>query len=140
MRAGLVRALVAAGFVLAAASARAAGQFPFDQDLMLAAAPMPPLKRVPVLNVGADGNATIFLWCQTVRGRVQLSDSAIRIETGPLPDGLPQYAVDGQCTPERMQADAATLAALAQVTAWRRQGQALLLTGPTTLKFQPSDH
>lgn len=107
---------------------------------MLDAAPMPPLKRVPVLNVGADGGATIFLWCQTVRGRVQLSDSAIRIETGPLPDGLPQYMSEGQCTSERMQADLATLSALTQVTGWRRQGQALVLTGPTTLTFRPSDH
>ena len=107
---------------------------------MLDAAPMPPLKRVPVLNIGADGAATVFLWCQTVRGRVQLTDSAIHIETGSLPDGLPQYAVDGQCTSERMQADVTTLAALTQATAWRWQGQALLFTGPTTLKFRPSDH
>jgi hypothetical protein len=47
---------------------------------------------------------------------------------------------DGQCTPERMQADADTLAALAQVTAWRRQGRLIVLLGPTPLKFRPSDH
>jgi heat shock protein HslJ len=140
-RATIVRALVAAGLAFAAVvSAAAAGEFPFDQDLLLDTAPMPPVKRVPVLEVASDGSATIFLWCQTVRGRVQLSDSAIRIEPGPLPDGLPRYMSDGQCTPERMQADLATLAALTQVTGWRRQGQALVLLGLTTLKFWPSDH
>lgn len=139
-RATVVGALVAAGLALAAIAASADGQFPFDRELLLDAAPMPPLKRVPVLEVAADGSATIFLWCQTVRGRVQLSDSAIRIEPGPLPDGLPRYMSEGQCTPERMQADVATLSALAQVTNWRREGQAVVLTGPTTLKFWPSDH
>jgi heat shock protein HslJ len=139
-RGSVVCAIIAAGLALAAIAASAAGGFPFDQDLMLDAAPMRPLKRVPVLNVGADGSATIFLWCQTVRGRVQLSDSAIRIEPGPLPDGLPPYLREGQCTADRMQADLATLAALTQVTSWRRQGQAVVLLGPTTLTFRPSDH
>jgi heat shock protein HslJ len=139
-RATVIGAFVAAGLAFAAIAASAAGQFPFDRELLLDTAPIAPLKRVPVLEVAADGSATIFLWCQTVRGRVQLSDSAIRIESGPLPDGLPRYMSDGQCTPERMQADVTTLAALAQVTNWQWQGQALVLTGPTTLKFLPSDH
>jgi len=43
-----------------------AGGFPFDQELLLDAAPMPPAKRVPILNVSPDGNATIDLWCRTV--------------------------------------------------------------------------
>jgi hypothetical protein len=47
---------------------------------------------------------------------------------------------DGQCTPERMQADADTLAALTQVTAWQRRGQSIELLGPSTLTFRPSDH
>jgi len=39
-----------------------------------------------------------------------------------------------------MQADQDLLAALTLVTEWRRQGGAIVLVGPTTLKFQPSDH
>ncbi len=140
-RGTIVRALVAAGLCLGlVAGAGAAGRFPFDQDLLLDTAPMRPLKRVPVLNVASDGSATIFLWCQTVRGRVQLTDSAIRIETGPLPDAPPRYMIEGQCAPARVEADQATLSQLAQVTAWRRQGQAVVLEGPTPLKFRPSDH
>jgi hypothetical protein len=48
-----------------------------------------------------------------VKGRVQLSDTAIRIESGPLPDSLPRYMSDGQCTSELMQADLQVLIELA---------------------------
>jgi heat shock protein HslJ len=119
---------------------RAADPFPFDQELLLDVAPMPPVKRAPILSVSQSGNATIDLWCKTVAGRVTFADSDIHIEAGPLPDALPQYMSDGQCTPERMQADADMLAALAQVTVWRRQGRLIVLVGPTPLKFRPSDH
>ena len=133
---------VAAALLLAlgAGPGRAADPFPFDQELLLDVTPMPPVKRVPILSVSQSGNATIDLWCKTVAGRVTFADSDIHIEAGPLPDALPQYMSDGQCTPERMQADADMLAALAQVTAWRRQGRLIVLVGPTPLKFRPSDH
>lgn len=120
--------------------AAADGAFPFDRDLLLDAAPMRPAKRVPILSVAPDGNATIDLWCQTVAARVQVSAGAIRVEPGPLPPGLPQYMSDGQCTPQRMQADQDMLAAFAQVTEWRQQGRLVVLNGPTTLKFRLSDH
>jgi hypothetical protein len=132
--------ILAAGLFAAGGAGRAAEPFPFDQELLLDVRPMPPVKRVPVLVVAPNGAATIDLWCKTVKGRVELSDTAIRIEPGPLPDDLPQYMSTGQCTSERMQADEDTLAALAQVTEWRRQGGAVVLVGPTTLKFRPSDH
>jgi heat shock protein HslJ len=134
---GGLLALVLAGF---AGQAGAAQPFPFGQMLMLDVKPMRPVKRVPILTVTKNGEATIGLWCKTVRGRVELTDNAIRIEPGPLPEGLPQYMVDGQCSDARMQADQETLAALSQVTGWRRQGQAVLLLGPRALKFRPSDN
>lgn len=140
----LSRSVIAAGLiVLGAAGLRlgvAAERFPFDQDLLLNAARLGRVKRVPVLNVAADGSATIDLWCRTVRGRVQLSESAMRIEPVPLSAGLPKYMVDGQCTPQRMQADNDTLTALAQITGWRRSGSAVTLTGPQTLRFRVSNH
>ena len=118
----------------------AADQFPFDQELLLEAAPMRPAKRMPILTVAPDGNATLDLWCKTVRARVEITDATIKIEPGPLPEALPDMMSDGQCSPPRMQADEDMLAALAQVTAWRKQGAALMLVGPKTLKFRPSDH
>lgn len=107
---------------------------------MLDVKPMPPVKRVPILTVSQDGEATIGLWCKTVRARAELADGALRIEPGPLPDELPQYMVDGQCTDERIKADRDTLDALGQVTGWRRQGDAIVLTGATPLKFRPSSN
>jgi heat shock protein HslJ len=132
--------VIAAGLLTAWVPSRAVEPFPFDQELLLDVRPMPPVKRVPVLMVAPNGAATIDLWCQTVKGRVELSDTAIRIEPGPLPDGLPQYMSDGQCTPERMQADQQVLTELAQVTAWRARGDAVVLSGPTTLRFRLSTH
>jgi|SRR6185312_6903786 len=115
-------------------------RFPVDQELLLDAAPMAPGKRMPSLTVSANGSAAIGLWCKDVTGRVELGDAAIRIEPGALPDTLPQWMSAGQCTPARMQADEDVLTALSQVTMWRRQGQMLVLLGPTTLKFRTSDH
>jgi len=140
----LSRSVIAAGLILLAAAGLrvgvAADHFPYDRDLLLDAGRMGRVKRVPILNVAANGNATIDLWCRTVPGRVQLSEEGMRIEAGPLPLNLPRYMVSGQCTPERMQADSDTLAALAQVTGWRRRGDTVMLTGAQTLRFRVSNH
>lgn len=132
--------LIAGLLVLVSTSAWTADQFPFDQELVLDAAPMRPAKRMPVLNVEPNGNAKVDLWCKTVTAHLELSDAAIKIESEPLPEALPEMMGNGQCSPERMQADQDLLAALTQVTEWRLQGGALVLNGPTPLKFRPSDH
>jgi hypothetical protein len=41
-----------------------------------------------------------------------------------------------QCTPERQSGDETLLAALSQVTNWRRDGDVIELIGPTTLRFR----
>ena len=114
--------------------------FPFDQELLLDAAPMRPGKRMPILTVEQNGNARIDLWCRTVPARVEISDTTIKVEPGPLPEGLPEMMSAGQCTPERIQADDDLLASLAQVATWRRQGESIVLEGPKTFKFRASDH
>jgi hypothetical protein len=129
-------AALAAGLLLISGLASSADQFPFDQELLLDAAPMRPAKRVPSLTVAASGDATVDLWCKTVNARVDVSDAAIKIEPGPLPEALPEMMGAGQCTPQRMSADEDMLAALAQVTVWHHQGGALVLVGPKTLKFR----
>jgi hypothetical protein len=139
-RPGFACGMLALGLLAGSSLTRAADRFPFGQTLMLDAAPMLPVKRVPILTVEENGEATIGLWCKTVRARAELSDGAMRIEPGPLPEDLPPYMVDGQCTDERMNADQGTLAALAQVNGWRREGGAIVLTGATPLKFRPSSN
>jgi hypothetical protein len=114
--------------------------FPFDQELLLDAAPMRPGKRMPVLTVEPNGNGRIDLWCRTVSARIEISDATIKIEPGPLPEGLPEMMSAGQCTPERMQADDELLGALIQVIGWRLQGDGIVLEGPKIFKFRPSDH
>jgi len=116
----------------------AAEPFPFSQELLLDAAPMRPGKRMPILTVEASGEARIDLWCRTATARVEIADMAMKIEAVPLPEELPAMQGTGQCTPERIKADEEMLASLVQVTEWRRDGDAILLIGPATMKFRPA--
>jgi len=119
-----------------------AQQFPFDQVLVLEAPRIGPLKRVPVLTIGADGRTTVDLWCQTVPALFEVNGPQILIQTAPLPDTLPQYMSSGQCSPERMQADAELLGQLTQASEWQRQGDIISLSGPggAPLRFRLSSH
>jgi heat shock protein HslJ len=135
-----VCAIAAAALLLAPIAAIAAGAFPFDQEMMLDAPQMGRVKRMPMLIVEPNGNATIQLWCKDMSGRVEVSDDTIRIQAGPLPDAFPTFMTEGQCSPERMQADADMLAELVQMTSWQHAGDRLVLTGPTTLRFLASNH
>ena len=126
--------------ILSSGLATAVDQFPLDQELLLDAAPMRPGKRMPILVVEANGHANIDLWCKTVSARVDISGTAIKIETDALPEGLPEMLSAGQCTPERINADEKLLADFAQVTAWQRENGGIVLLGPTPLKFRLSDH
>ena len=133
-------ACAALAIILSSGLATAADQFPLDQELLLDAAPIRPAKRMPILTVEPNGNAKIDLWCRTVLAQVEISDATIKIEAGPLPEDLPAMQSAGQCTPERMQADEEMLAALVQVTGWRREGEGVVLEGSKELKFRASDH
>jgi hypothetical protein len=139
-RYALVHGGIAAILLLLMWTGVSAEPFPFDQELLLDAAPMRPGKRMPVLTVEPNGNGRIDLWCRTVSARIEISDAAIKIEAAALPEGQPEMLSAGQCTPERMQADEELLGALIQVTGWRLQGDGVVLEGPTTFKFRPSDH
>ena len=118
----------------------AAEPFPFDQDLLLDAAPTRPGKRMPGLNVEPNGNARIDLWCRTLAAKVEISDAVTKVDAGSLPENPPEMQSAGQCTPERIQADEELFATLAQVTAWRRDGESIVLEGPKPLRFRQSSH
>ena len=98
------RGALAAVCLLLICGMAAAEPFPFGQELLLDAAPMRPGKRMPILTVEANGDARIDLWCRTVPARVEIADTAMKIEAAPLPEELPAMQGAGQCTPERMQA------------------------------------
>jgi hypothetical protein len=137
----LVRGVLAAFLILLACGAGVPAEtFPFDRELLLDAAPMRPGKRMPILVVESNGNGRIDLWCKTVPAHVEISEAAIKIEAGPLPEEMPAMQSTGQCTPERIAADEEFLATLTQMTGWRQVGDGIVLEGPKTLKFRASDH
>jgi len=121
----LVCALVSTPICPAMASDRA---FPFDRELMLDTAPMPGSKRVPIIEIAENGAASIDLWCARARGQASIGADSITIVTGPIEPA--------QCAPERQSGDEDLLAALAQVTNWRRSGDVIELRGATTLRFR----
>jgi len=102
--------------------------FPFDRELMLDAAPMRGSKRMPIIEIAESGAASIQLWCGSVRGRANVGSDSISIVAGPT--------TPAQCAPERQAGDDNLLAALTQVTNWRRRGDVIELTGTTTLRFR----
>jgi hypothetical protein len=102
--------------------------FPFDRELMLDVAPMAGSKRVPIIEIGANGAASIDLWCASLRGQASVADDSISIVPGPIQPA--------QCPADRQSGDENLLAALAQVTNWKRSGDVIELRGATTLRFR----
>jgi hypothetical protein len=124
-RACLLFCVFVSSLLPAAASERA---FPFDRELMLDVAPMPGSKRVPILEIDANGAASIDLWCASTRGQANVGEDSISIVPGPTQPV--------QCAPDRQSGDENLLAALAQVTNWKREGNVIELRGATTLRFR----
>jgi hypothetical protein len=102
--------------------------FPFGTELMLDVEPLYGSKRVPMLQIGDNGTAAIDLWCASVHASATVGENSITVVAEP--------AGPAQCTPERQSGDEALLAALSQVTNWRRDGDVIELIGPTTLRFR----
>ena len=127
-----LRLSAAAATLLAAAAAFAQAAFPFDRELLLDARPLPGSRRIPILEIGADGRAQIDLWCRSGAGQVVVSGATIKITLGPLREDA--------CTPERARRDEEMAAALSEVTRWRTDGDRVVLVGPTELRFLLSAH
>ena len=128
MLVNLCRALMMPLLVALSVSFAAAGdEFPFGTTLMLDAAPMRGSKRIPMLEIAENGAASIDLWCASVPAQVTVSEHSISISPGDQQNA--------PCDPDRQARDAELLAALAQVTSWRRNGEAIEFSGATSLRF-----
>jgi heat shock protein HslJ len=103
-------------------------EFPFDGELRLDADPMPGSKRVPSMDIAANGAIVLEMWCNRVEGQVLVAADTITVLTG--------QPTDRSCPPARAAADADLLAALAEVTNWSRDGDTMMLIGPRTLHFR----
>ena len=102
--------------------------FPFDRELKLDVAPMPGSKRVPIIEIDANGAASIDLWCASLRGQASVGEDSISIVPGPIEPK--------QCPADRQSGDENLVAALAQVTNWKRSGDVIELRGAATLRFR----
>jgi len=115
--------------VLIGGAASAQTQFPFDSELILDTAPMRGSKRIPNMDVDAKGLIALEMWCNRIEGQFVVAADTVTVLTG--------APTQRQCPPERLQGDERLLAALAQVTNWRRRGDTLeLIGGPQPLKFK----
>jgi heat shock protein HslJ len=95
---------------------------------MLDETPMRGSKRIPMLQIDDSGAASIDLWCENVQAQATIGDGTITIAPGQVEPA--------QCPPDRVSRDQDLLAALAQVTSWRRSGDVIELLGATTLRFR----
>jgi len=121
--------LVAAGLLgVAGTGVAQSNEFPFDRELILDVRPMPGSKRIPNLDIAANGTIALEMWCDRVDGQVVVAGDTITVITG-QPSGRP-------CPADRARGDAALLDALNAVTNWRRQGDTVVLVGPRTLRFK----
>jgi heat shock protein HslJ len=103
-------------------------EFPFDRELLLDAPPMAGSKRIPNMDVSANGAIALEMWCNRVDGQVVVAGDTITVLTG--------QPTNRECPPERERADTELLAALSEATAWQRRGDTVLLMGPRTLRFR----
>ncbi|WFU31878.1 META domain-containing protein [Bradyrhizobium brasilense] len=124
---GGIAALALVAATLAADAARAQEEFPFGFVMTLDAARMPGSKRIPSIEVGDNGEVILELWCDGGKGQFSVAGNTIVFVPGAMENRT--------CTPERAQADKDLLAALGDMTSWRRHGDEVTFTGSKSLRF-----
>ncbi|MCC8975874.1 META domain-containing protein [Bradyrhizobium brasilense] len=130
MRRGLnggIAALALVAAALGAGPAQAQEEFPFGFVMTLDAARMPGSKRIPSIEVGDNGEVILELWCDGGKGQFSVAGNTIVFVAGAMENRT--------CTPERAQADKDLLAALGDMTSWRRHGDEVTFTGSKSLRF-----
>ena len=121
-QAALAVIVAAAGFQVI--PARADDGFPFGLEMTLDVAPQPGSKRLPTLEIGDSGEATLDLWCKAGKGQFSVAGNTVIFVAAPLQDRA--------CPPARAQADDELVAALSEPATWRR----LSFIGTRSLRFR----
>jgi hypothetical protein len=101
--------------------------FPFGFEMTLDAARQPGSKRIPTLEIGDNGEATLELWCKGGKGQFSVAGNTVIFVPGPLEDR--------GCPPAKAQADDELVAALSEATTWKRQGDVISFIGTRPLRF-----
>jgi hypothetical protein len=122
---GAVLLLVTAAFGV---PAHADEEFPFGFEMTLDTARQPGSKRLPTLEIGDNGEATLDLWCKGGKGQFSVAGNTVIFVAGPLQDRA--------CAPSQAQADDDLVAALTEAATWKRQGDAVSFIGARSLRFR----
>ena len=110
-----------------------AQSFPFDQEMLLEARPLPGSRRVPMMEVHPDGKASVDLWCHSAVAQLALNGNEVKFD---FVSAKPE-----NCTPERIELDQKMAKDLLEVTHWRRKNDIVeFVGGPTTFRFRISTH
>lgn len=127
-----VSALVSISITLAgalgASPARAQEEFPFGFEMTLETRPQPGTKRMPTLEIGDNGEATLDLWCKSGKGQFSVAGTTVIFMPGPMEDR--------GCTPDRAAADDEVVAALSEAANWKRQGDLVSFLGTKSVRFR----
>jgi hypothetical protein len=125
-QAALALIVAAAGFQVV--PAHADDGFPFGLEMTLDVAPQPGSKRLPTLEIGDSGEATLELWCKAGKGQFSVAGNTLIFVAAPLQDRA--------CPPARAQADDELVAALSEAASWKRQGDFVSFIGTRPLRFR----
>ncbi len=102
--------------------------FPFGPEMTLDVARQPGSKRLPTLEIGDSGEATLELWCKAGKGQFSVAGNTVIFVAAPLQDRA--------CPPARAQADDELVAALSEAATWERQGDFVSFIGARSLRFR----
>jgi heat shock protein HslJ len=126
-RAGVASLLLVAT-ALDSIPARADDGFPFETQMQLDVNRMPGSKRIPNLDIGEAGEVVFELWCKGGKGQFSVAGNTVIFVAGAMENR--------SCPPDRAQADDELIAALTDVSTWKRQDDLVLLIGAKTLRFR----
>ena len=108
--------------------ARADDGFPFETQMQLDVNRMPGSKRIPNLDIGEAGEVVFELWCKGGKGQFSVAGNTVIFVPGAMENR--------SCPPDRAQADDELIAALTDVSTWKRQDDLVLFVGTKTLRFR----
>jgi heat shock protein HslJ len=108
--------------------ARADDGFPFETQMQLDVNRMPGSKRIPNLDIGEAGEVVFELWCKGGKGQFSVAGNTVIFVAGAMENR--------SCPPDRAQADDELIAALTDVSTWKRQDDLVLFVGAKTLRFR----
>ena len=108
--------------------ARADDGFPFEMQMQLDVNRMPGSKRIPNLDIGEAGEVVFELWCKGGKGQFSVAGNTVIF--------VARAMENRSCPPDRAQADDELIAALTDVSTWKRQDDLVVFVGAKTLRFR----